>query len=120
MPTVTRTILVVDDQPDIRETLREVFEEEGFRVRTARNGREALEVLADGGLPDAILLDLMMPEVTGQQVLERIPPGVRQRVIVVTASTDHVDGVREIVRKPFELDALLASVHALCASHALE
>jgi CheY-like chemotaxis protein len=58
-------ILVVDDDDDVRSTVAEALEDEGFEVATAANGAEALKLLVDGLFPDAILLDMMMPEMDG-------------------------------------------------------
>jgi CheY-like chemotaxis protein len=58
-------LLIVDDDKDHRETVREVLEEQGYRVETAVHGRDALNRLLDGARPDLILLDLWMPEMDG-------------------------------------------------------
>src|SRR4051812_1894363 len=58
-------VLVVEDDTDIRETVAELLIEEGYEVRTAISGEDALEYLRDGGLPDLVLLDLMMPIMDG-------------------------------------------------------
>ena len=64
--TAARFILLVDDDGDVRETIREALEEEGHRVTSAANGQEALSLLRDGKVrPDLILLDIMMPEMDG-------------------------------------------------------
>lgn len=105
-------VLVVDDDPDIRETLREVIEAEGFPVVTAPNGRAALEALWRGLRPSLIVLDLMMPAMSGWDVLavlredcelEDIP------VAVISASGEKTPppGATHFLRKPIELDALL-------------
>src|SRR5947207_15447872 len=60
-------ILIVEDDFDIREALTQILEDEGFQVRCASNGREALEVATSGPAPRLILLDLMMPVMNGWQ-----------------------------------------------------
>ena len=83
-----RPVLVVDDDPDIRETLRFVLEDAGYPVYTAENGREALEVLADAQpLPGLILLDLMMPVMNGWQLrMELLKDQRLARIPVVVIS----------------------------------
>lgn len=116
-----RPVLVVDDDADIRETLRFVLEDAGYPVFTAENGREALSVLASAEeLPGLILLDLMMPGMNGcdmltalkaEKTLARIP------VTVVTASGEPMPPLASgILRKPVDLDALLRTVAQSCGA----
>lgn len=107
------TVLVVDDEPDIRDILQLTLENSGFRVLTARDGAEALAAIEEA-VPDAMLLDIGMPNVDGWQVLERIKSSAevdlaRVPVIMVTAWTSEDDrlrgGVEGAVRylaKPFD------------------
>jgi len=88
-----REILVVDDTPDCLFVLRGMIESTGHHVRTAQSGREALEAMAVA-VPDLVMLDMMMPEMSGLEVLERIrsiPATARVPVILVTARTDDDD-----------------------------
>ena len=62
---LARTVLVVDDDVDHSAAIRDILEDEGYRVRAAANGRVALEGLLEGALPDLILLDMMMPVMDG-------------------------------------------------------
>ena len=66
------SVLVVDDESSIRESLRMILEYEGYGVREAANGKEALQAVADD-LPDAVLLDVKMPEMDGLEVLAGLP-----------------------------------------------
>jgi CheY-like chemotaxis protein len=110
-------ILVVEDEAQIRATLQEALEFEGYVVRLAANGHEALQQL-QGGCPDLILMDLMMPGVSGWDVLERraqqqVCPTVP--VVLISASphligTAMVHNVQGVVPKPFELDTLLETI----------
>jgi CheY-like chemotaxis protein len=105
-------VLVVDDDPDIRETLREVIEAEGFPVVTAAHGRAALEALALGLRPSLILLDLMMPAMSGWDVLAALREDralAEIPVAVISASGEKAPppGATHFLRKPIELDALL-------------
>ena len=80
-------VLVVDDEPTARDLLIEILSDEGFESREARNGREAMERIEEQ-VPDAILLDLMMPEVDGFEVVQRLQENEKWKdipVIVVTA-----------------------------------
>src|SRR5436190_5778708 len=79
-----RTVLVVDDEPDVRNTVAMILEDEGYRVVTARDGREALNKVRSQ-LPDAILLDLMMPVLDGAGFLRecRANPECRRVPVLV-------------------------------------
>lgn len=116
------SVLIVDDDPSIRSMLGFIFEDEGFQVREAADGRAALAMLDDDA-PDAMVLDLMMPELDGHGVLhlrrERdLAPDTR--IVVLTAKTDPSDavwcwelGADEYVNKPVEPERLLREVQAL-------
>jgi CheY-like chemotaxis protein len=110
-------ILVVDDDHDIRELIAEVLALDGYRVSTAPNGKVALEQ-AHVNRPDLIVLDLMMPVMCGWEFMEAQrgdPELAHVPVIVVTAALDcEVEGAAALLRKPFDLDTLLATVARLC------
>jgi CheY-like chemotaxis protein len=117
-------ILVVDDEPNIRRLLVTYLKKQGYRLHEASNGREALEAMRRGE-EDLVLLDLMMPEMSGLEVLEQraADPELRKvPVIVLTASqgpdmTDALDrGICALLPKPFELHALLAMIGS-CLHH---
>ena len=81
-----RCVLVVDDEPDIRETLAEILEHDGYQVDIASGGRDALERIAASDY-DAILSDIRMPEMNGMELYRRlqgISPDLAGRFIVVT------------------------------------
>lgn len=108
-------VLVVDDDPDIRDTLREVIEAEGHSVVTAANGRAALEALIMGLRPSLIVLDLMMPAMSGWDVLDAIrgdraladiPIAVMSAAGARTAPL----GATCFLAKPIDLDTLLELV----------
>lgn len=115
-----RRVLVVDDDPSIQGFLAEALADEGYEVRTAGNGREALTVLG-GWLPDLILLDLMMPEMDGWvfRAAQRTMPAVAHvPVIVLSATRDLVAktqslGAAEVLAKPFDLERLLGTIERL-------
>jgi DNA-binding response OmpR family regulator len=94
----THLVLVVDDDMDIRCTIAQILREEGFRVREARNGREALAKIADEE-PDLVLLDLMMPAVNGWEVLEALRLS-QSDVPVVILSALPAQGRDDYIEKP--------------------
>src|SRR4051812_41925576 len=110
----TAHILVVEDEAQIRATLQEALELEGYVVRVAAGGREAIEQLQKD-CPQLVLMDLMMPGVSGWDVLEQRARGELCPAVPVVllsasthlASTAMVHKVYAVVPKPFELDALL-------------
>ena len=88
-----RSVLVVDDNIDVLMIFREILDAHGFAVETAQSGREALERL-ERGQPSVVLLDIMMPEMSGLEVLERIRTNqatVDLPVIMVTAKVQDED-----------------------------
>lgn len=112
--------MVVEDDPDIREVVQMVLEEEGFQVVTACNGAEAEAELNGGEWPCVMLLDLMMPVMNGWELLEhlrrdgRLADGLR--VVVMSASpTGPLRGPVQMMKKPVSLDALVETVRALAA-----
>lgn len=116
-------LLLVDDDADIRAVLQDFLEEEGYSVSTACNGREALTLLRQDGVPCVILLDLMMPIMDGWQFLEfknsddQLSP---IPVVVISAyrdSTPH-EGVAATLAKPLDVDRLLAVVQQHCGGRA--
>src|SRR5438477_5104286 len=114
-----RLVLVVDDDPDILQTLALCLSTEGYRVLMASNGKEALDMLARER-PDAILLDLMMPVMDGWQfVAELEKRGMRKSPLLILSADRAVQGHAAKLRaeahlaKPFDLDELLGKVHQL-------
>ncbi len=108
-----KTIFIVEDDQSIGDMLQEVLQKEGFRVQRAYSGTEAALLLGQG-LPDLVLLDLMLPGLPGEELLGRLQ-GVP--VIVVSAKAgldDKVDlllrGAADYITKPFEIRELLARV----------
>lgn len=116
---MARTILVVDDEPTLRETVGEALEADGFRVRTAADGREALtRFRADA--PDLVILDLMLPELSGVEVCRILRAESVVPILMLTAKSSEIDkvlglelGADDYVVKPFSLRELSARVRAL-------
>lgn len=116
-------VLAVDDDYDVLLALQDVLEMEGYRVIPARSGREALDLLHRGLRPALILLDLMMPDVSGWEFLAEQRQDVelaRIPVVVVSGqglSTREVAslGVAGYLKKPVDLDELLSTVSHFAA-----
>jgi len=115
-----RTILLIEDEPHIVLGLRDALEFEGFRVTSAGTGREGLAA-ARQERPQAVLLDLMLPDLNGYQVCEelrRIDPSLP--IIMLTARSQEADKIRgldagadDYVTKPFSVGELVARIRAL-------
>jgi CheY-like chemotaxis protein len=113
MPVNQKTILVVEDEADIRESLVEFFEEEGYRVESARDGQVALDKLASIERPCLVLLDLVMPVMGGVEAyaaMKANPNLADIPVIVSTSDPSRAPDGLAIMRKPFDLDRLLDTV----------
>jgi two-component system, chemotaxis family, chemotaxis protein CheY len=114
---VQHTVLVVDDDPDIRESLRDLLENEGYRVRMAENGAEAVAVM-EAEPPCFVILDLMMPVMDGWEVAGRMRDEERLAsipVCVVTATPEWAPADSACVMcKPIDAATLLALVHERC------
>jgi DNA-binding response OmpR family regulator len=110
---MTARVLVVDDDQDIRESLAQILTEEGFDVTSASNGAEALEQIARRA-PDVMLLDLMMPVVTGWEVLEVLRRQDRNPELpIVVLSAVEAHGGTAYIQKPIGLPKLLALIDAV-------
>ena len=116
---MARTILVVEDEPTLRETLADALEADGFRVVRAADGREAL-ALFRGERPDLVLLDLMLPELSGIEVTRIIRAESGVPIVMLTAKDAELDkvvglelGADDYVTKPFSLRELTARIRAL-------
>lgn len=116
-------VLVVDDDEDLREALAEALRSAGMQVDQAADGKEALERMMSGEMPDVILLDMHMPTVDGAQLLDRLrltPGGHKARVILLTADTSarmmRFASEAKLLQKPIDLDELEAAVKDACAA----
>jgi two-component system phosphate regulon response regulator PhoB len=116
-------ILIVEDERDLVATLEYALEREGFRARSAYTGRQALEIAAADPPPDLVLLDLMLPDMSGTQVCQQLRAAERTRampVIMMTAKAEEVDrvvgfevGADDYVVKPFSLRELMLRIRAV-------
>lgn len=132
-------LLVVEDTPDLQDYIRTILED-SYEVVTARNGREALDLIGDGErgmrkdtraplIPDLIISDLMMPEMDGYQLLTALKNNAATQsipVIMLTARADRADrlkalriGVDDYLTKPFDEEELLVRIENLLANQAM-
>src|SRR5664279_3605262 len=112
-------VLVVDDEPSIREIVRGFLEREGMTVVEATDGPSAVEIAREAA-PDVVVLDLMLPGFDGLEVLRRIRTFADPYVLLLTARGEEVDrivgltvGADDYLTKPFSPRELVARVHAL-------
>jgi CheY-like chemotaxis protein len=126
---VTRPVLLVDDDEPIRRPLKELLEAEGYSVVTAANGRDALLALRTMEPPGVILLDLMMPVMSGGQLLDalRADPALHAIPVIILSAWLHrwtsrmVDsGHMQVLPKPIDTDRLLALVRTYCGERRRE
>lgn len=114
-----KRILVIEDDPDVREALAEALSVAGLDVVVALDGVEGLERLREGARPAAILLDLRLPRLGGEDFLREVRADPRFEhvpVITMTAGDDETDD-REVLahlRKPFDLEDVRRLVLSLC------
>jgi two-component system KDP operon response regulator KdpE len=111
-------ILVVDDEPHILRSLRTTLVAHGYEVQTAVSGEEALAI-ADGRLPDLVVLDLVLPGISGLEVCETLRRRSTLPILVLSARGDERDkvaaldlGADDYLTKPFGVNELLARVRA--------
>jgi two-component system, OmpR family, phosphate regulon response regulator PhoB len=117
-----RRVLVIEDEPDIRDLLNYNLQSSGYQVKTADTGQSGLAVL-DTFTPDVVLLDLMLPDVPGTEICRRIrarTEGPQPAIIMLTAKGEEIDrvvgfevGADDYVVKPFSVRELLLRVNAV-------
>ena len=111
------TVLIVDDDPDIRMLLRDLFMREGFRVDVATDGAAAITFLEHNEPPSAILLDLLMPGILGSSVLAYIgsKPGLESvPVAIISSSPPLAPRGYQLFKKPLRFAPLLEFVRKAC------
>ena len=119
-------ILIVEDEPDIRDTLSYNFEKEGFKVLSSPNGKSALKLL-ESNEPDIVILDLMLPDMSGLDICRQIKNDKKlsdTSIIMLTAKSEEVDrivgfelGADDYVTKPFSVRELILRVKVLIKKH---
>ncbi len=118
---MNKTLLVVDDSPDVTFALKKLFEDElgDYKVTVAETGEECLEILNNSTIPDAIILDIMLPGIDGWETYERIKKNEKWSkipIIFLTARSDYFTmGAGRFlgegyVEKPFEPHELIRRV----------
>ena len=119
---MTEKILIVDDDPEIRSTIGELLEDEGYVVEKAENGADALEALRRmSASPCLVLLDLMMPVMNGFDVLRELAADPRLSSVPVVVLSAHsqasnVAGAKRFLRKPVTLAQLLGAAADFCGA----
>jgi two-component system chemotaxis response regulator CheY len=116
------TILVVEDDFSIRETLVEVLELVDYKVVTASNGKEGIEKLQQGLKPCLVLLDMMMPVMGGREFLNKMSEDavlspIPVVVVSATANCDELEGAKCFMKKPVDLNQLLRTVEENSLPH---
>lgn len=109
------SILVVDDEPDVRFLLRMIFQGAGHSVVEARNGRAALDCIAEA-TPSAVVTDLMMPVMDGRELIEQLradPQTATVPIVLISASPMDAAGADAVLKKPFRSEDLLALIEEL-------
>lgn len=116
---MNHTVLVVEDEEDLRELMREALELNGYSVVTAREGTDALDKLTRINDLCLILLDLLMPGMNGWDLFERVrerPELATVPIIIHSSATSHApQGATRVLQKPLMLDRLLSTVQEYCS-----
>ncbi len=117
-------VLVIEDEKDMARGLKDILEFEGYEVATAETGREGLQAIGRK-VPDCIILDLMLPDISGYEVCEQIRQKLNAPILMLTAKSQDHDKIRgfkvgadDYLTKPFSVGELLARVMALLRRHA--
>jgi len=114
-----KTILIVEDDQGIRETLKLILETEGFHVETAENGKVGIERLSKIETPCLILLDLMMPVMDGWSFVAAMKKDMMLApipIVIVTAFAEKAQSLKgyQVIKKPVDIDTLFNFVDTYC------
>jgi two-component system, NtrC family, nitrogen regulation response regulator NtrX len=116
---VQTSVLIVDDDDDIRFTLRMLLEDEGYKVEEATDGAEGYRRINGAQTPLVVVLDVLMPKMTGFDVLRQLPPHIPQRFVILTALHRPFSAEEQalllqrdatLLRKPFDVVTALTVV----------
>ncbi|MCM3164901.1 response regulator transcription factor [Metabacillus litoralis] len=116
---MSRTILIVDDQPEITELLSLYLKKEGFQIIEAHDGMDAFQLIAKEKI-DLMLVDIMMPIIDGYQLIKKVRETLRVPIIIISAKQEDQDkieglslGADDFIQKPFNPLEVVARVQAL-------
>jgi CheY-like chemotaxis protein len=116
------TILIVDDDPSTRYVLRLILEREGYEILEAGNGEAALDMIRPSPLPDIVMTDLMMPVMTGMELIQRLRAEPRTAGIPIVVVSSNADAARRlqasgqvdaIISKPFTASKLADRIRSV-------
>lgn len=116
-------VLVVDDEPIIALVLREVLMDEGYEVDIAHNARDALRILQSASVPQAILVDLSLPDMTGKTLVENVRgnPAYGSVAVILITAFGLLENVvpdatlyQAVISKPFDIEDVVKQVHRFC------
>jgi len=114
------TVLIVEDEEDLRELMRHALQMRGYRVVTAAEGTEALRKIDDIGPPCVVLLDLLMPGMNGWDFFEKLRqrPELASVPVIVhsSAATRAPQGVTRVLQKPLAFETLVSVVGEYCSN----
>jgi CheY-like chemotaxis protein len=119
-PTPSHTVLIVEDEEDLRELMRDALQMRGYSVVTAEEGTDALRKLDDIGPPCVILLDLLMPGMNGWDLFEKLRerPELSSVPVIIhsSASSRAPAGVTRVLQKPLAFERLISVVAEYCSN----
>jgi len=117
---LTHTVLIVEDEEDLRELMRHALQMHGYTVVTAEEGTDALRKIDDIGLPCVILLDLLMPGMNGWDFFDKLQerPELASVPVIIhsSASSRAPAGATRVLQKPLAFDSLLSVVAEYCST----
>jgi DNA-binding response OmpR family regulator len=112
--------LIVEDDPAIRKLVEKLLVRRGIDIDTARDGRQAIEKIREGGY-SVLILDLMVPEVNGFQIIDFVKKNNIKTPVAVVSAVSHqaltkvdLDVVKLVISKPFDVDEFTKAIVALC------
>jgi CheY-like chemotaxis protein len=118
---MSKPVLIVEDDRDIREPMRELLIEEGYNVECASTGKEALQMIQKSMAPGIILCDLMMPHMNGIEFVKSLREYDKEatKAVVILSAANHAKSAAEelgvgFLRKPIDLEDLLKMVQQYC------
>jgi DNA-binding response OmpR family regulator len=120
---MTHRALVVEDDPAIRKLVEKLLARKGIQIDTAHDGRKAIEKLQSGAY-DVVILDLMIPEVNGFEVIEFVKKNAIKVPVAVVSAVSHqaltnldLDVVKLVISKPFDVDEFTKAIVNLCCEN---